>query len=670
MYFSVHLTIASIMLKFSLNLLTLILFCNIGYAQKFNYGDFTNEEVGLKRYDKDTSAHAFVINEYGTAKIDVVSDDRIKIVREYHVKIKILDTKGFDKGTVQVPIRTGEDSQEEVENVKGITTYTGDNGGVQRTELDKTKIFTVKENRYWTTIKFTMPNLRPGCIIEYKYTLTSPYWDRFPSWQFQDDIPKAHSEYEVFIPGFWTYNISLHGILKLSKNKSEVEKGCFSTHGASADCSHLTFGMDNIPAFIEEEYMTAPKNFLSAINFELSEYTNPYNSTKVKVTKEWKDIDYNLKHADYFGVQLRRKDLLKSYITPVIAGKKDDLAKAKAIYAYMQKTLKWNNIRAHGSGDGVRKTMESHTGNAGEINIALVTALAAGGLNAEAVLLSTRANGLINKLYPVEDDFDYVIAKINIGENTYLLDATDPLLAFGMLPIKCLNDQGRVMSLDKPSYWIDLKVKDRKSSTSSYDLTLQNNGKLTGTLTTYYKGYEAYEKRQAIKKFNSQDEYIESVDEKFSKLKILKADLTNVDSLDLPLSEKYEVEIDAFNGLNHDKFAFNPFFMDRYTINPFKLSERSFPVDLGMPSDDRFVVIVHLPADYVIESAPQEIGIALPNQGGKFITSFNTDNSTFMFSNIFQLNKGLYAPEEYLYLKELFNKVIAAQKAEIVFRKK
>ncbi len=36
------------------------------------------------------------------------------------------------------------------------------------------------------------------------------------------------------------------------------------------------------------------------------------------------------------------------------------------------------------------------------------------------------------------------------------MDATDPLLSFGMLPMRCLNDQGRVMSLISLSYWIDI----------------------------------------------------------------------------------------------------------------------------------------------------------------------------------------------------------------------
>jgi hypothetical protein len=646
---------------------SLLLISTAAHSQDFAYGDNTPAELSMKTY-KDTAARAVVLNEYGATRIGFTADDNIRIVHTYHIKIKILNAKGFDKGTIEIPLRVFSEREEEANDITGYTAYQDDKGGIQTTDLNPRSAFTTKENKYWKTVKFTMPNLKPGCIIEYKYEVSSPDWS-IPDWEFQADIPKVNSLYEVHIPGFWNFNISLAGPYKLTKNTAELERECFTRHGAKADCSFLTFQMADLPAFIEEDFMTAKKNFISAVYFELSDYTNLNTGVKVKVTKEWKDVDLNLKRSDYFGSQLKKKDQLKPYIAPVIAGKTDELMKAKAVFAYIQKTMKWNNFNSTGS-ENIRKALDSHSGTVGDINISLVTALGAAGINAEAVLLSTRPNGIISKLYPVEDDFNYVIANANIAVKRYLLDATDPLLSFDMLPVKCLNDQGRVMSLDKPSYWIDLTPNQRKMQTSYYDLTLQSNGKLKGVITSNYVGYEAYEKRRAIKKFNTVDEYVENLDERQVKTKILTSEITNLDSLDLPLIEKYEVEIDAFDNLNHNKLTFNPFFFDRITSNPFKLEERNYPVDWGVPSDDRFVLNMHLPAEYEVESAPQGIGISLPNKGGKFVTSFVSEGNSFTFSNIFQLTKSVYQPEEYPYLKELFNKVISTEKAEIVFKKK
>ncbi|MFD0765373.1 DUF3857 domain-containing protein [Mucilaginibacter lutimaris] len=654
--------------KFLLNLLVFISFTTLAYAQDFPYGKFTVEEMQLKNYKNDTSAHAVVLNEFGSSRIDIAADDHIKIFFKYHTKIKILDTKSFDKGTVTVSFYDSDDTHDEVTDIKGITTYTDENGAIRTAELEPSKIYTTTENKYWKTVKFAMPNLRPGCIVEYTYTKLIQGFGRLPAWEFQDDIPKVNSQYEVHIPAFWTFNAMIRGPLKLTNSKATVEKECFSSHGSKCDCSYLIYGMTDVPAFIEEDYMTSSKNFLSAVYFNLEEWTNPYTGVKNKETKEWKDIDYNFKHGEYFGSQIK-KNLLNPYIAPVIAGKTSEMDKAVAIYRYIQKNIKWNEIYSRGS-DGVKKALDKHTGDVADINLALTAALNSAGIKTDAVLLSTRGNGLVNRLYPVENEFNYVIAKATVGNETYLLDATDPLLPFGMLPVKCLNDQGRVMSLDKPSYWIDLVAKQNQNTTSNLDLTLEANGKLKGTITTYSIGYAAFNKRKEIKKFNTVDEYVENLDEKLVRTKILKSNITNVDSLDKPLGEQYEVEIDVFDNLNHNRLAFNPVLFNRYTTNPFKLQERAYPVDWGVSSNDRYTLSMRLPAGYAIESSPQAGGIALPNNGGKFLTEFNGADNVFTYSNVIQFNKSVYAPEEYPYLKELYNKIIASEKTEIVIRKK
>lgn len=638
-------------------------------AQDFPFGIFKMEELNMKNYDKDTSAHAVVLSEHGRCEIARTGDDDINLVYEYHVKIKIFDKSAFDEGQIEIPFYSRDGmTYEKVEDIKGITTYTDDNGMIKTAELDPKKIYTVKNDNHWSILKFAMPGLREGCTIDYAYKLTSPWIDNFHPWQFQSDIPKIYSEYDVHIPAFWNFNASLIGPLKTTKNVAEVERGCFSYRGATCDCSHFIYGMKDIPALVIEDHMTAARNFRSAINFELSDYTSLTGGGNIKVAKQWKDVDYDLKHADYFGTQLKKTSLFKDKVATLTAGSTNDIDKAKIIYSYIKKAIKWNGMIGRGSNDGIRKALENHTGNAAEINLSLVVALNAAGLNTEAVLLSTRENGFINKLYPVATEFNYIVAKLNIGDKSYLLDATEPLLPFGMLPMRCLNDQGRVMSLDKPSYWIDMASPEKQTNTVILDLTLQPDGKIKGTMTHYSIGYEAYEKRKEIKNFNSVDEYVENLGE-HSKFKILSSTISNVDSLDQPMFEKYEIEVKEYDSMDHDRFRFNPSVIDRLQVNPFKLQERTYPVDWGMPSVSRYTLVMHLPERYTIDSGPQNLSLGLPNQGGNYITNFTSDANSFTFSHVMQLNKSIYSSEEYPYLKELFNKVILSERADVTFKK-
>jgi len=652
-------------------ILTLLLSSSALFAQDFVFGEVTPDEMSMKRYDKDTSAHAVVLNEHGRAEISATNDDHLRLVYEYHEKIKIFDKAAFDQGNIEIPFYS-EDGQtyEEVDAIKAVTTFTDESGNISTIELDPKKIYTTKDSKHWGSVKFALPGLRNGCVIEFKYRKISPYWENFHPWEFQSNIPKIYSEYDTHIPGFWNFNASLVGPLKLTKQKAELESECFSYYGAKADCSHLTFAMSDIPAFIVEDYMTSPRNFLSAINFELSDEVNMQGGGKIKIAKEWKDVDYELKHNEYFGDQLKKESLFKDKVAAVIAGKTDELDKAKAIYAYVKTIIKWNEDDDDGSADGLRKAVASHTGNAAEVNFSLFGALKSAGLNPEAVLLSTREHGVVNKLYPIITGFNYVVVKLDIGGKSYLLDATDPMLPFGMLPLRCLNDQGRVMSLDKPSYWIDMNTPQKEDDVYQLDLTLLNDGNMKGTITHYYMGYAAYKQRKEIRKFNSTDEYIESLNEKSNRLKIVGSEIANLDSLDLPLSEKFTIEIKDRPLTDNSRFGFNPIIEDRLTINPFKLADRTYPVDWGMPSSTRYTVTMHLPNNYSVESDPHPAGFTLPDNGGNFLTTYLADDNSFTFSYLMKFNKSIYSPAEYPYLKEFYNKMILAEKSEIMLKKK
>jgi len=646
-----------------------ILSCTRVAAEDFPYGTFKIEEMNMDSYSKDKSANAVVLQEYG--KTWISSNDGLPLIHEYHIKIKIFNSKAFNKGNVEVPIyKSDNNSFEKVRDIEGVTFYTDEQGGIKRAYLDGKKVITENTNKYWDIVKFAMPNLRDGCVIEYKYTIESPYTLHFKDWVFQSDIPKVYSEYEARIPGFFNFKAALKGPYKLTTSTAIIDRECFSVRGAKADCSKLVYGIADLPAFIEEDYMTAPKNFMSAINFELNDYTDPFDGSKHPKTQTWNDIDRYLKQQDEFGSQLRKTGVFKDKLPAITAGLTTELAKAKAIYAYMQKNIKYNNITGIYSDNGVRKALDNHSGNVADINLGLVVALNAAGINTEAVLLSTRTHGFINKLYPVVGDFNYVIAKANIEGKSYLLDATESLLPFGMLPERCINDQGRVVSLNKPSYWIDMKTSYKWGHTYAMNFTLQPNGKLTGTIRHYSNGYEALSQRRAIKKFNTVDEFVEDFDNKMPKLKILKHEIANVDSVELILSEAYDVEINLYDELNGKRLAFNPYLFNRITQNPFKLTERSYPVDWGAETDTKVILTVSLPEGYEIETPPQNMRLGLPNQGGRFLTTYEPNATGFTFSHIFQLNNAIYSPEEYPYLKELYNKVIQAEGSDIIFRKK
>jgi len=649
-------------------LLSFSFFVINAFAQNFPFGAVTFDDNNFDRNKIDSNANAVVLKEFGTSSIQI--SDRtgsFELIFEYHVKIKLYSKEGFKKANVVIPIYK-DGTREEFLNTIKASTFNFENGRFVETEMDKKAIFTEIKSRYWASTKFTLPNIKEGSIIEYSYRLESPNLFNFKTWEFQSDIPKVYSEYLAYIPAVYNYNVSLRGFYELSNNKSEIARECLRVNGVPIDCSKIWYVMKDVPAFVEENYMTAASNFKSAIYFELSDWQMPDGRRQI-YSKTWKDVDYELTSEKTLGSQMRRKDLFKETIPTITKSATDDLSKAKAVYEYIKKQIKWNNYYGTRSEDIIKKALDMRSGNVADINLSLIAALSAANLDTEAVILSTRDNGTVNKLYPIITDFNYLVAKVNIGDKSYLLDATDPLLPFGLLPLRCVNDQGRVINLKKASYWIDLTAFQKSTSSYIMDAKLNADGKITGTITIHNTGYEALNKRKEIKKYNSIDEYVEKLDERLPKLQILKHNIINIDSVEKTLTEIYQIDFSPMGSLGNDELNFSPFFINPIVKNPFNLNERTYPVDLGAASEERIIISIALPGKFDVKEKPKDLAIALPNSGGRYLLKTNIDDNLVTFSQILQLSKAIYQAEEYPYLKEFYSKIIQNQKSDLLLKK-
>lgn len=650
-------------------LLISLLYSTLSFGQDFEFLKVSQAELNLNKTPLDSNANAVVLREFGTSSIRL--DDNygtLFIDFEYHVRIKILNKSGFDHANIVIPLYTNGDREETIETLNATTINYVD-GKISYSELDKKKIFKEKRNKYRTLTKFTMPNLAEGSIIEYSYRLHSPRIFNFRGWEFQADIPKMHSEYIAFIPGLYNYNVTLVGAQKLTSQNAELSTGCMRIQGNAIDCSKMTYIMKDIPALIEEDFMTAPSNFRSAIKFELSDYILPTGGKK-SFTKEWKDVDHELMEDKSFGGQIKKKDLFKDILPDILKTTTNTLSKAQAIYAYIKRNIKNNGFIGIYSENTIKKAMEIHSGNTADINLALIAALTAADIDAEALILSTRSNGYVSKLFPVISDFNYVVAKVNIDGNSYLLDASEPLMPFGLLPLDCINGQGRAIPQKKPSYWYDLKASKKETTRYNLNAEIGKDGKLKGTLSIYAIGYAAINKRNKILAANSIDEFVEKLDESMSKINILKHVITNLDSLENPLIESYDIEMPIFQDLNNDPLFFNPFFIERITKNPFNLNERTYPVDMGAESETRITMSIKLPDNYVLAEKAKDVNLALANGGGRYLyTTSISEDGIFFFNQLMQFNKPIYHSEEYLSLKELYSRVIQLQKTDIILKK-
>src|SRR5690606_2404074 len=105
----------------------------------------------------------------------------------------------------------------------------------------------------------TLPNVKEGSIIEYKYTLKTPYTSFFPDWYFQHTIPVNYVEYEVKIPQYFSYRRFLKGFADIKVSSEEVVSSAIRNYNESK----VLYTGHNIKALKEEPYVNSMENYIS-----------------------------------------------------------------------------------------------------------------------------------------------------------------------------------------------------------------------------------------------------------------------------------------------------------------------------------------------------------------------------------------------------------------------
>ena len=652
-----------------MKLLTLFIglfFCRVAFAQVSDFPNVSHTYYSNIPEYADMEATAVVLLETGKTFLEISEADRgLRVFHTYKARIKILSQEGFKYANITLPhYRFGRDF-EYANNIYGKT-YNLENGRITTTALDSKNILLDNKSEYLKLTKFTLPNIKEGSIIEFEYTIVSPDILNFRSWQFQSDIPKIRSEYNVSIPAISNYNVTLKGGLKIEEPKPRRQTGCIVIMGQRVDCSNITYSMSNIPAFKEEAYMLAPKNYISAINFELVEMANPNGGTD-KYTKTWKDVDTELMLDKDFGGQLKKTEFIRKKLDSKTLEIIDPNFRAAEIYRWIHKNIPLNNIYGKHSQFGIENALDKKSGNVGDVNLAFITALNAANIEAYPVIISTRENGLPHDLHPVLSDFNYVIAAVKLGDDFVLADATDPLIPFGQLPLQCINGKGRIIYSRKSSDWIPLKNNSISHTEYNFIGKLGLDGKLIGKLTITKAGLDALHAREEILKFPSHEEYTERLDEKLNNIRLLDYNINGLNNPEQMLTEEYSVEVELLSSPKSGRLQFNPIFISRTSKNPFNLDERNFDVDLGSRETEKHYIEIELPEGFTLTQGPKKMNLTLPEASARYFYNGIIEDNTLKVSQQLMLNKAIFSPEEYFGLKELFSRIIQHMQIDYEF---
>jgi hypothetical protein len=620
-------------------------------------------DLEMVAYPGDTSASAVTLAEWGYMDARNVTEGRFML--EYQSKIKILKRKGLAKADFAITLYKSGNREERWMNFEA-SIYNLENGSIREKKVTSGILMFDKSSKYHNTVKFALPDVRVGTVIVVKYSIESPFLFTLRPWEFQDEFPKLRSELTTQIPGLYVYHTALRGFQKLKSQESEIETDCVTGAFGKADCVKNRYVMENIPAFDEEEYMTTKSNFLSAIYFELSEYYT--TEGLVKVTKAWQDVEAELLLHDSFGKQLRKaRGISDPALKKALGAESDPLAKARIIYDFVAHHFSWDGVNSKYSLTDAKKAYELGKGNVGDINLVLTGLLQANELEAYPVILSTRSNGTVTELFPVLTEFDYVVAQVAIDGKNYLLDATEPYLPFGILPVRCLNGKGRIIGKDVTG-WIDLKPIEKRKKVITADLTLLPEGRLSGEVVMQEYGYASLELLEELGSGSDASTHLKKL-KSSSNAEITNYTLDRPVDASKPLTQRMTMSL-PIEGQEASIVYFNPFLFERLTENPFKLNQRLYPVDYGVALEVTVVLNLTLPQDMAVDEMPQNAALQLPLGGGKYLFNTSVMENKISITTSMSLNKPVFSAGEYKALKDFYERIIALEQSTVVLKKK
>lgn len=611
----------------------LICFLNsLTYAEKdpVKFGKVSIEELQMTTYGPDTSASAVILCDYGNLNIDNFTFTQV-------TRIKILKKSGYDQANITFPAYRNA-------NVRGIT-FNLENGQIVKSKLESSAIFTENLYRNIERLRIAMPDIRVGTVfdIEFTYIGIPDYWE------FQREIPVVHSE------------LFLRNHPNISFRKSFVG---FEPIKVIEDGHWIA---ENMPAFHEETYINSPFNYMTRLNFEITELR--FGTYFRSFAKSWETICKYLDEQENFGVPFSRDAYLNAVAKEIRAKAGSDEERLKLAHEYI-KTFRWNKTESLlTTAMNLSTALDKKSGNSSEINLALVQLLRKLGFNANPVIMSSRDNGELSYLFPCYWKLNYVIAQVRLNDKEVLMDGTEKHAPYYLLPERSLNKFG--MSFNKEKSEPVIINPDRKEKeTVLYTMTMDNDLRLQGTLGFQRVDYASLDFRNRYEQFSSQESYLENMMNNFPGMKIQSVKIENLDSLYLPLRDEYEITlknmVDAMDG----KIYLYPLLLHRLHENPFKPEQRKYPVDFAHKIEKIYTVKITLPENVEVISWPETVKMGLPDNSAYFLYQLTPMGNSINLSYKLVINNPVFSEKEYPDLREFYNQIIAKHNEPVILKRK
>ncbi len=615
------------------------------------FGKPTDEEMSMTVYAPDPDADAVKLYSNTDVQFDFMVDD-FWVVYRVKERVKVLKPEGASAADVTIVFYDpqGSSNGDRISGVKG-SAYNLEDGKVVRSKLTGDLKSKERVDKYYSQVKFSIPNVKVGTVIEYEFQRQSPYIYTISDWDAQCAMPVFFTEYTITIPEWFNFNTAMHGRATITgSRKDDTFKAVLPGGLLTCAATIHHFEGKELPAVKDDDYIWCIDDFMTKVEHDLRSI-NITGSYYKNFQSTWEDIDKMMMGDEDFGKYFNMDNPLAKEQADLKLDGLTAKEKTEKLRDLLLAYYTWDQNYGLYS-ISPKKLQKEGTANSCTLNFALMSMLRDAGITACPVVLSRRSKGRLPYAHPSVSALNtMVLAVADAADSTvFYVDAAAKGYPVGTLTANELVDRGRMLTKSGNARWVDLRdCCDGKVITLA-KATVTPDGMLQGNYNAVYHGIASGHYRDIYRDVTDSVAYVEHFATS-NNVEIDSFELTGIDSN----SDEVKEDLTFSRSLNTDDehIYLNPFlFID--ATNPFKAETRDLPVEFMYNTTNRQTIQLTLPEGYVVEELPSSFTLVMPNEDMNARMRVRQSGNTLVINYNFSRKTLLYDTDNYSYLRDFW----------------
>jgi hypothetical protein len=612
------------------------------------------EELALKDNPAEPGAKAMFL--YREA---IVNNN--KETEEIYNRIKIFTEEGRKLGDVEI-------SYSNIQEIKDVRARTIHPDGTT-TEFDGHVLdkLLVKSGDIKVQAKtFSLPDVTPGCIIEYRYRVQySPDLLLSSTWFIQDALYTKHAHF-VFVP---RSPMPLYHSLVIRNFRENVKPE------KQKDGSY-TLDVNDITGVPEEDYMLPVEELRGRVEF-LYTLQNVTNNPK-----DFWDAYAKARAAEYDSY-VGNRDAIKQEASKTVNPDDSPEVKLRKLYARAQqihntvydpaKTAQEAGRDKTKDNKNIEDVMKHGYGTTVQIDLFFVGLAQAEGFNAALILDAPRNHRIFHPELEDTNELTDEVVLVRAQGKDYFLAPSVPICPFGMMPWGDTANSGMLVTNGGATF---VKIPVMSSSDNVVErhaqLKLDENGSLTGTITVKYTGERAYLRRydamheeQAGKDKQMTDE-IHTMFPPAARFQL--SQVSGWDQIEQPIEVQGTIRLPGMAESAGRRLLLPAGLYESGKRQRFDPTERKQDVYFAYPFEDVDDITIQLPPGWKVEALPKNPPLDPGGQLHYDLTATQDGDTIHLHRNL-TVGALLYPVSSYPALRHFFGQAKEGDDQELVLQK-